>query len=160
MIRRIDSPMLGMTDINVLKLLGGERSTVQFPRRLREIRRTEKHAHLGYLILKTRAIDEIATRVGCSASFLLGLIGVTTRTASRRKVKGMLSAEESDRLYRIARVVRYAELVFGSEEKAHAWLQEPSQAFGMHAPISLLRSDMGAEAVTEELNRIDWGDLY
>jgi putative toxin-antitoxin system antitoxin component (TIGR02293 family) len=51
----------------------------------------------------------------------------------------------------------FAERVFGSEEKAEAWLQTPSSALSGQHPVDLLREAAGLEIVRELLARIDHG---
>jgi putative toxin-antitoxin system antitoxin component (TIGR02293 family) len=71
-----------------------------------------------------------------------------------------LSEGASDRLYRVARVVQMAECVFDSTEKAREWLKNANPALRGEFPLDLLATDAGAELVTDELTRIDRGDLY
>jgi putative toxin-antitoxin system antitoxin component (TIGR02293 family) len=99
-------------------------------------------------------------RLQISAEDVMNVLGISGRTAQRRRQEGVLSMEESDRLYRIARVTRRAFEVFGAEDTARGWLKDPSHLFRGAAPLTLLGSDAGAEAVEQELGRIDYGDLY
>ena len=48
--------------------------------------------------------------------------------------------------------------VFGSEEKAARWLQTAHPTLNDATPFSLLDSDAGVKAVTDELIRIDYAD--
>src|SRR5271166_3033630 len=54
--------------------------------------------------------------------------------ANRRKI-GTLTAEQSDRLIRAARLLANAEETFGSAEKAGLWLRRPTQALGGERPL-------------------------
>ena len=87
-------------------------------------------------------------------------LGVNERTALRRKERGELSPDESDRLARLARVTRVAIEAFGDEAKARRWLTSPNRALQQHMPLDLIASDAGAQAVTDELGRIEYGELY
>jgi len=49
---------------------------------------------------------------------------------------------------------------FGDAEQAKAWLRTPNRALQGAAPFDLLGTDSGAELVTDELGRIEYGDLY
>ena len=90
---------------------------------------------------------------------LLALMGIPERTRSRRRHEGFLKPDEADRLLRIGRVFEEAIRVFGSEEKAAGWLKTPSPVFEDSAPLAYLVSDAGAQAVSEEIVRIDFGDF-
>lgn len=76
--------------------------------------------------------------------------------ANRRKV-GTLTAEQSDRLVRVARMLAMAEETFGNKDKAAAWLRRPTTALGGERPLSLLDTDEGAREVEILLGRISHG---
>ena len=80
------------------------------------------------------------------------------RTFRRREDSGqLLDAVESDRLLRLVRLVASAEDVFGSSEKALAWLSRPTRALQEQSPISLSDTDHGARAVETLLGKIAHG---
>ena len=74
----------------------------------------------------------------------------------RRKV-GTLTAEQSDRLLRVARVLAAAEETFGNRDNAAAWLRRPTQVLAGESPIDLLDTDEGAREVETLLGRIGHG---
>lgn len=80
------------------------------------------------------------------------------RTLAHRRAKAeKLTIEESDRAVRLARVVAQTESVFGSKDKAMAWLRQPMKRFEGHTPIEMLVSDVGSRLVEEALVQIDEG---
>jgi putative toxin-antitoxin system antitoxin component (TIGR02293 family) len=105
------------------------------------------------------SIAGFSNRLGIEPSALLRLIGVSERTAARRKEEGYLKPDEADRLLRIGRVFEEAVRIFGEERRAVGWLNHPTPYLYNATPLSLLDSDGGAQAVSEELGRIDWGDF-
>jgi putative toxin-antitoxin system antitoxin component (TIGR02293 family) len=119
-----------------------------------------EHVLKAPIVFKTRAVDKLSERLAYPKDELLSIINVKGRTAQRREKEGTLSEDESDRLYRLARVTEKAERVFGSTQKAHEWLKSENSVFRGASPLSLLGSDAGAEAVTDELGRIEFGDLF
>lgn len=76
--------------------------------------------------------------------------------ANRRKV-GTLTAEQSDRLVRVARMLAMAEETFGNRDKAAAWLRRPTTALAGERPLALLDTDEGAREVETLLGRIGHG---
>ncbi|HJN73534.1 MAG TPA: MbcA/ParS/Xre antitoxin family protein [Myxococcota bacterium] len=56
---------------------------------------------------------------------------------------------------RIARVASHAVDVFGSSERAAAWLRRGNRGLGGVVPLSLLDTDIGAERVDDVLTRIE-----
>ena len=100
------------------------------------------------------------TSIHPSTLRLLGGPAVLERTAQRRKEQGALTAEESDRLARVARVTQRAVDAIGEENQAREWLRRTNRALQGAIPLELLGTDAGAERVADELGRIEYGDLY
>lgn len=103
------------------------------------------------------ALEAVAKRYAIPLAALVGVIDVPARTLARRKKERRLSASESDRLARVARVAAAAEDVLDDHVKAGRWLQKPNRALGGVTPFDLLGSDLGAEQVETVLVRIDHG---
>lgn len=103
------------------------------------------------------SIKTFSKRLGIEPAELLRLIGITERTALRRKTEGFLKPDEADRLLRIGRILKEATRIFGEEERAAGWLSDPSPFFYDGPPLLFLDSDGGTQAVMEELGRIDYG---
>lgn len=103
------------------------------------------------------AIKGFSKRLGIEPEELLRLIGVTPRTALRRKAEGFLKPDEADRLLRIGRILEEATRVFGEESRAAGWLREPLPMFYDCPALSFLDSDGGTNAVIQELGRIEYG---
>ncbi len=85
------------------------------------------------------------------------ILGIPKRTLARRKQQKKLAWEESDRLYRIARLVVKATAVLGTQEKSRAWLKEPNRALGNAVPLELAATDAGAIEIEKVLDRIHHG---
>lgn len=75
----------------------------------------------------------------------------------RRSRRERLTVEESDRVLRVIRVLSSAETVYGSRERALAWLRRPHAQLGGRSPLSLLKTDTGSRLVEELLIQIDEG---
>jgi putative toxin-antitoxin system antitoxin component (TIGR02293 family) len=103
------------------------------------------------------ALEALATRFAISQETLVRTLHLPPRTLARRKKARRLSAAESDRLLRLARVAARAEDVLGSQERAGAWLREPVRALGRVRPLDLLDTDLGAQQVERILGRIEHG---
>lgn len=79
------------------------------------------------------------------------------KTWSNRRREGSLTAEQSDRLIRVARVLAIAEETFANSGKAHAWLRRPTEILGGERPLDLLDTEEGAREVALLLGRIAHG---
>jgi putative toxin-antitoxin system antitoxin component (TIGR02293 family) len=107
--------------------------------------------------LPARTIDAIARSLELTQAELSATLAIPERTLIRRKKEGTLSADESAKMLRVARVMQRAIEVF--EDRAHAlhWLKSVNRALGGVTPLSLLDTDLGAEAVLDTLGRIEHG---
>jgi len=72
---------------------------------------------------------------------------------------GRLAPHESDRLYRLARIVALAGEFLGDHERAVRWLKRPNRALGGIAPIAAIDTEPGARQVENILGRIAYGGI-
>lgn len=85
-------------------------------------------------------------------------VGLTVRTLQRRKASGQkLDPIESEKVLRLARVADAATDTLGTREAAGEWLRTANAALGGDTPLSLLDTDIGANAVLDVLARIEHG---
>jgi putative toxin-antitoxin system antitoxin component (TIGR02293 family) len=75
----------------------------------------------------------------------------------RRSRREKLRVDESERVLRVARVLSQAESIYGSRERALAWLRSPNPRCGKRAPMGLLKTDAGSRIVEDLLVQIDEG---
>ena len=86
------------------------------------------------------------------------LLGIPRRTLTKRRNEGVFKVSESNAISRVARVYGETLDFFGDEEDALRWLKTPLPALGS-APLSVLDTDPGADAVSTLLTQLAWG-LY
>jgi putative toxin-antitoxin system antitoxin component (TIGR02293 family) len=86
------------------------------------------------------------------------LVQITGSTLGRRKKEGRLSPGESERLYRVARIIDLAvELFDGNRPAALAWLDAPCLALGNYTPFQTTRTEVGAREVEHLIGRLEHG---
>ena len=107
--------------------------------------------------LRVSAVDSVIEELDAPRTKVLPTLRIARRTMERRKHTGRLLPEESERVYRLAKIFAFAESVLGSKEKARHWLSIPNRALGNVAPLSLLETEAGADEVTNVLGRIEYG---
>jgi putative toxin-antitoxin system antitoxin component (TIGR02293 family) len=107
--------------------------------------------------LTTAAIEAIGLAVGLSAEEFERLLVPRRTLRYRRERNQLLTAEESDRAARLARIWVLATETFGDEEKARTWLRRSNRALKGHPPIDLLDTGSGAIVVEQVLTRIAYG---
>jgi putative toxin-antitoxin system antitoxin component (TIGR02293 family) len=90
----------------------------------------------------------------------IDLVQISTRTLARRKERGRLSPDESDRLVRAARIVSQARRLFeGDAEAANRWLKASQPALGGSTPTEFAKSEIGAREVEALISRLEHGVL-
>jgi putative toxin-antitoxin system antitoxin component (TIGR02293 family) len=108
--------------------------------------------------LPVNALTALAAELDLERKVLARVVGISDRTLSRRLAGGLrLSAEESDRTMRVARVLAQARDTFGDPAKAVHWLKSPNAVMEGRTPLSLLDTDAGVKWVETILGRIDYG---
>lgn len=104
-----------------------------------------------------RAVRERLKLTIADASHILG---AGERTIIRKEQQhAPLSATESDRAYRIARIADLAIELIGDEGRATAWLRTPSAYFGGETPVAMLDTEVGTDLVVESLYGIAYGGV-
>ncbi len=106
--------------------------------------------------LRYRVLQRTGEHVGLSLEEVTTALGLPKRTLARRKLEGVLSPAESERVLRLARIVERARDVVGPDRAAD-WLRKPNRALGGVTPLSLLDTDVGAQEVEDVLVRIEHG---
>jgi putative toxin-antitoxin system antitoxin component (TIGR02293 family) len=97
-------------------------------------------------------------RAQLSEETIWGSLGVAKRTAARRKERSTrLKSNESELLFRLARVLAAASEILGNAEKARDWLVTANRALGGAVPIELLDTGIGFQEVMDTLKRIEYG---
>lgn len=113
-------------------------------------------AELAERRLSYRALKAAGARLSLSERETGASLGIAPRTLVRRKGKKLLP-DESERVLNLARVVARALDVFDADhDKARSWFTSRSRALGQ-APINLVKSAFGVEALLAELTRIEHG---
>jgi putative toxin-antitoxin system antitoxin component (TIGR02293 family) len=108
--------------------------------------------------LPIKAVAAVAKALALTPAATVKSLGVAERTYARRVEKRQrFSVDESERIVRLARVLAMATDVMGDRDRARHWVVEPSRALGNVSPLTLLDTDIGADAVFDELGRIEYG---
>lgn len=108
--------------------------------------------------LPAPTIDFVAGLLSLSRAAFLDAVKIAPSTIERRIRTGeALSADESDRVSRVAKVLRRAVEVFGADSEGKAWMTDSISSLGGRTPLSLLDTVEGYELVTNTLSRIEYG---
>ena len=109
--------------------------------------------------LPPAVIERLMAASGLSLSQLAAALDLSPRSLQRRRSAGKLARFESDRLYRLARIIALANEFLGDHERAIRWLKRPNHALGGIAPVAALDTELGARQVENVLGRIAYGGV-
>lgn len=105
--------------------------------------------------LPYKDFENLAKDLKLPASDLAQIIGVPARTLQRRKQEGFFPSDESDRLFRIVRLVERAKEVLG--ESGVSWLKSPKKFLSGQSPLEFADTEAGAWEVSQALGRLEHG---
>ncbi len=103
------------------------------------------------------ALVAVMERYEISRDVLCAILCLSSRNFLRRKAQKRLAPDESDRLYRLARVLAHANRVFEDPDESADWIHAPNTALGKQQPLTLLDTDIGVQQVDQVLGRIEHG---
>ena len=107
--------------------------------------------------LPKAALRQTAVRVFPGAAEQRQLMNRIVPEATFKRRRERLSAAESERTERIARVMAAAEYVWGDRQEARRFLTTPHPALRGAAPLDAAMSELGARQVEEILDQIFHG---
>jgi putative toxin-antitoxin system antitoxin component (TIGR02293 family) len=106
-----------------------------------------------------KVVEEVMHSAGITLTELAATLDLSTRSLQRRRGEGRLARFESDRLYRLARIVALAKRYLGDDQLATQWLKRPNRALGGKIPLESIDTEPGARAVENVLGRIAYGGV-
>jgi putative toxin-antitoxin system antitoxin component (TIGR02293 family) len=104
-------------------------------------------------------VEEVMHNAGISLKELATSLDLSPRSLQRRRLAGKLAPLESDRVYRLARIVALAKHYLGDGDLANRWLKRPNRALGGRTPLDSIDTEPGARAVENVLGRIAYGGM-
>jgi len=108
--------------------------------------------------LPASSVTALAEKLDMGSTVLSRKLGIPQRTLTRRLSQGSrLTAAESDRTVRFARLYARAVEMIGDERKAVEWFRTPNRALGGERPVDQLDTDPGTRMVEDVLGRIAYG---
>jgi putative toxin-antitoxin system antitoxin component (TIGR02293 family) len=104
-------------------------------------------------------VEGVMHAAGLTLKELASCLDLSPRSLQRRRREGRLARYESDRLYRLARIIALAKHYLGDEPTAARWLKRPNRALGGRPPLELIDTEVGARSVENILGRIAYGGV-
>jgi putative toxin-antitoxin system antitoxin component (TIGR02293 family) len=86
-------------------------------------------------------------------------VGMSLRTFQRHKTTPArpLNQEQSGRIWKFAEILAKATSVFGTQDEAEQWLEQPAIGLDQHRPLDLLATPAGVKLVEDYLERLEYG---
>jgi putative toxin-antitoxin system antitoxin component (TIGR02293 family) len=137
----------------VVRQLGGERTLGRALTSDRDLRDAIREG------FRPGVVEELMRASGLTLKELADALDLSPRSLQRRRRSGRLARHESDRLYRLARIVAIANEYLGDGERATRWLKHPNRALGGVAPFAAIDTEPGARQVENVLGRIAYGGI-
>ena len=142
---------MGTMTMEIVDVLGGPRVVGRKVHTLEDLARRLRKG------LPYAALEAVMSSLDLPREVLAETLDVPPRTLARRKRERVLRPDESDRLYRLARILARARSVLGDRAKAAGWLTRPNRALGGEVPLGMLDTDIGVQRVDHVLGRIEHG---
>ena len=140
---------MGINAAGIARLLGGERV---LGRRVRSVSDLRETVEAG---LPVRSLEVVARHVARNDRDAAELkYRVVPKTTLHRRTR--LTAEEGQRLERLARMAVLAEEVWEDADLAHEFLNSVQPQLGGERPVDMARSDLATREVEELLYRLEW----
>jgi len=102
-------------------------------------------------------VDVLGRELEISRKELARIAGVAERTLIRKIQEGRLTADQSERMARVARLLSRTIEVLGNKERALRWLKAPRAYFGARPPLDYADTELGCQEVVNLLGRIEHG---
>jgi len=104
-------------------------------------------------------VEQLMRASGLTLKELAESLDLSPRSLQRRRSGGRMARFESDRLYRLARIVALANQSLGKTDLVTRWLRRSNRALGGQAPIASIDTELGARQVESVLGRIAYGGI-
>lgn len=153
-----------MDVLEVMKYLGGAAVFGRVPRNTLELEAQLRHglpvrSFIAFKQWARLSNDELASIADISPKTLQRYFKPPRAKKSPSKT-ARAAVSPSDRVFRAAEVMALAKEVFGGDEDAaREWLRVEQFGLGGKVPLDMLRTNLGAHLVEEELKRIQHGFL-
>jgi putative toxin-antitoxin system antitoxin component (TIGR02293 family) len=108
--------------------------------------------------LPFKAFEVLKTALEINRNELAVLLSINESTLTRRKNKGFLLAQESDRVIRFAKLFDQANILLQGDKNATlTWLKSPLEILSGESPLEHAQTELGTRDVEDLIGRIRHG---
>ena len=108
--------------------------------------------------LSVDAVEKLAEQIQVTSAALQRYLKLSRQTYARRRRRGRLSVDESDRVVRYADLFRSAVELLGDTNAAAQWLRTPAPALNGETPMDRATTEFGARDVIRLINQRNLND--
>lgn len=103
---------------------------------------------------------EAAQLTGYKREQLAAVFDTSLKTFQRyEREQRKLNPQDSEKVLKIMALFQTGESVFGSADAFRRWMDKPAYGLGNQVPFDLLHTSGGIDLITDEVVRIEYGDL-
>ena len=107
--------------------------------------------------LPKEGVDAFLEKTSVRRDQLAHILHISSRQLNRYEPQQLLSAEQSNQLYELARIYTRAIDIFGDQATAEHWLNRSQTALGNKAPLEISDTSEGLRLVEDLLSQIEYG---
>ena len=107
--------------------------------------------------LPVDSVEKLAEHLQVTSAHLQRCLKLSKQTYARRRRKGRLSVDESDRVVRYAELFGSAVELLGDAAAAALWLRTPAPALKGETPMDHATTEFGARDVIRLIGRLEHG---
>jgi putative toxin-antitoxin system antitoxin component (TIGR02293 family) len=137
----------------VIDVLGGKNVIRQRVGSESEMKKLIEHGLPG------QSLRALGLRLELTNKELGNAVLIPERTLIARQKRAALPIDESDRVFRLARIFASAIAAFDNAEKAKRWLRKANRSLGGQTPLDASRTSAGERQVEDALGRIMYGTI-
>ena len=110
--------------------------------------------------LPVQSLSLLSTNLGVPEKRIALTVNIRQRTLTQRKKEGRFKPDESERVFRLARLYEKALGVFNDTLAAQKWFNSPVKGLGNKTPLEYADTEVGTREVEDMLGRIEDGVFY
>ncbi len=110
--------------------------------------------------LPVQSLSLLSTNLGVPEKRIALTVNIRQRTLTQRKKEGRFKPDESERVFRLARLYEKALGVFNDTLAAQKWFNSRVKGLGSKTPLEYADTEVGTREVEDMLGRIEDGVFY
>ncbi|MEQ8476023.1 antitoxin Xre/MbcA/ParS toxin-binding domain-containing protein [Fulvivirga sp.] len=108
--------------------------------------------------VSAKIFDDVVKLFG-NTDYMAEVVELTQKTINKYRAQNIkFSPIRSEIMLKLIALYQKGVSIFGNREAFISWLSKPSYGIGGHVPLDLVKTSDGIDLITDELDRIQYGD--